>query len=448
MGKNKVIYFLGIGGIGMSALARFFKKNDNTIYGYDLTPTPLTKQLEKEGMFIHYNEDISIIPENIDMVIYTPAVPKENKEFQYFVDNNITLKKRSEILGELSETYFTIAVAGTHGKTSISSLAAHILKTAGKNLTAIIGGIAKNYNSNYITSEKTEILLLEADEYDRSFLHLHPDMSVISSVDADHLDIYGNDNELKNNFLLFAKQLNTNGKLIYHKSLLLFENLKTNKITYSALENADCHASNIKVENGNYIFNLTFGDMIIKDISLSIPGLHYIENALAAAIIGFETGLSPEEIKTGLETFKGVVRRFEYRIKSKDIVFIDDYAHHPNELKVTIDAVKTLYPDKKITGVFQPHLYSRTKDFANDFALALEPLDDIVLLDIYPARERPIKNVTSKLILEKINNKNKKLLSKSQLKNYLKQNKPEVLLTLGAGDIGLMVDEIVKIFKS
>ena len=448
MKAAKTVYFLGIGGIGMSALARFYKKQGAAVFGYDRTATPLTVQLEKEGMAIHYSEEVSAIPDNPDLVIYTPAIPKENKEYLWFVANHFEIKKRAEVLGELSKDFFTVAVAGTHGKTSISAMSAHMLKAAGKNLTALIGGILKNYDSNFILSETTDILLVEADEYDRSFLQLFPDISVISSMDADHLDIYGNKEELRNNFVLFANRLNKEGVLVYHESLDDLTRVASKTISYSAVGNAECVAKNVRVEKGSFLFDLYFGTEVIANISLAVPGMHYIENALAAAAIGFEVGLTAAQIKTGLESFKGVQRRFDYRIKTDDLVFIDDYAHHPKELEVTIEAAKMLYPDKKITGVFQPHLFSRTNDFADGFAAALDKLDEAILLDIYPAREKPMPGVTSQVILDKMKNAHQWFMKKEELLEHLSQNKPEVLITLGAGDIGLMLNDIEKVLKN
>jgi len=447
MKEVKRVYFLGIGGIGMSALARFFKKQGADVYGYDRTRTPLTITLENEGMHIHYDEDVAQIPDNLSRIIYTPAIPKENKEYIYFTENGFELKKRAEVLGELSKEFFTIAIAGTHGKTSISSLAAHMLKAAGRNLTALIGGILKNYGSNFILSETTDILLVEADEYDRSFLQLQPDISVISSMDADHLDIYGDSNELKNTFFQFAEKLDKQGVLIYHNSLPELKQVVKKSVSYSARTVAACMAEKVHVENGNFVFDLVYDSVRIENIELAVPGLHYVENALAAAAIGFEVGLNPAEIKSGLESFEGVQRRFDYHIKTDELVFIDDYAHHPQELKVTIEAAKTLYPNKIITGVFQPHLFSRTQDFADEFAKALDGLDEIILLDIYPAREKPIAGVTSEIIFSKMKNQHKKLLKKNELINYLSGNKPEILITLGAGDIGLMLNDIETILK-
>ena len=447
MKNSKTAYFLGIGGIGMSALARFYKKQGYDVHGYDRTETPLTKQLEHEGMHIHYHEDVSAIPANLDLVIYTPAIPKENTEYQYFIANNIELKKRAAVLGDISKDYFTVAVAGTHGKTSISAMAAHLLKHAGKNLTALVGGILKNYQSNFIISKNTDVFVVEADEYDRSFLQLHPDISVISSMDADHLDIYGTQSALQNTFVEFAKKTGSTGTLIYHEGLNRLNIIPGKKLTYSAREKADCHASHVSIENGNFVFDLVYGSKQVNNIVLAVPGLHYVDNALAAAAIGFELGLSEAQIKAGLESFQGVQHRFDYHIKTNELVFVHDYAHHPDELKVTIEAAKMLYPDKEITGVFQPHLFSRTQDFADEFANVLDKLDEIILLDIYPAREQPIPGITSAIIFDKITNSNKKLMTKQALLEYLAGNKPQVLLTMGAGDIGLMPEQIKKVLK-
>ncbi len=446
--KQGIVYFLGIGGIGMSALARFFKAQGREIHGYDLNPTPLTRQLQNEGMKIHYQENTNLIPDNVDYVVYTPAVPTSNTEYRYFEEKNITIKKRAEILGEISKNYFTIAVGGTHGKTSISMLTAHLLKSAGIAVTALVGGISKNYGTNFISSDNAKVLVIEADEFDRSFLNLNPEIAIISSVDADHLDIYHSSEILKETFIKFAKRIKENGTLILHQNLNgFFQQINRKKITYAADKKADCQAENIKIIESEFVFDLKYNNLNIKNIALQIPGIHYIENALAAVIAAAEAGMPLSLIKQSLESFKGVERRFDYQIKNNDIIFIDDYAHHPNELKVTIDAVLKLYPNKKITGIFQPHLYSRTKDFYTEFAEALEKLDEIILLEIYPAREQPLNGVSSKLILKEIKNKNKKLISKKQLAEYLKNNKPEILLTLGAGDIGLMLNDIKKVLK-
>jgi UDP-N-acetylmuramate--alanine ligase len=446
MNLNKInkMYFLGIGGIGMSALARYFKNEGKQIYGYDLTSTPLTRQLEAEGMEIHYEEDLSKIPRDIDLVVLTPAVPAENAELIYFIENETPMIKRAQLIGQLSHNYFTIAVAGTHGKTSISAIAAHLLKSAGLNLTAFVGGICRNYQSNLVLSEKTDYLLVEADEFDRSFLNLQPDISVISSMDADHLDIYGSKEELVKTFKEFAGLLSKEGIFIHNKSLPAFNLSGIQTITYGILPKAGVRAVNIHIRNGKFLFDLETENQKIDGITMQIPGYHYIENALAAASIGLQLGLSGEQIKSGLESFAGVERRFEIRINQANRVYIDDYAHHPEEIKATISAAKMLHPGKKITVVFQPHLFSRTKDFADGFATALSEADQLILLDIYPAREKPIPGVTSDIILSKTKNTIKQILSKNELTEFLRKNKPELLLTMGAGDIGLMTKEIEK----
>lgn len=446
MDLNKVnkMYFLGIGGIGMSALARYFLHQGMEIHGYDLTPTPLTTQLQNEGMIIHFDEDISKIPTDLDLVINTPAIPKENIELLHLQKSGIPLLKRAELIGDLSDQMFTIAVAGTHGKTSICALTAHLLKSAGINVTALIGGILNNYHSNFIVSETTDALVVEADEFDRSFLQLHPNIAVISSMDADHLDIYNNKETLHDSFRLFAKRTVGEGVLIINQKLEKLIDLPENTISYGLDEMSDVNASDIHVAEGRFVFDLQYKQEMVHQIKLQVPGYHYVENALAAAAIGFQFELSADQIKEGLESFTGVERRFEYKINKNDLVFIDDYAHHPEEIRVTVEAVKTLFPDKKITGVFQPHLFSRTRDFADEFAASLEPLDEIILLPIYPAREKPIPGITSSIILDQVKNSNKQLLNKGELVAYLANKPIEILITLGAGDIGLMVTEIEK----
>lgn len=440
--KFKIIYFLGIGGIGMSALARYCHSLGIEIYGYDLTPSKLTSQLIMEGMKIHFTEDISQIPENIDLVVITPAIPKTNTELKYFEKQGFEIVKRSQLIGMLSKLNFTIAVAGTHGKTSIGSMISHLLFNSGRNVTALIGGLMSNYKSNAIISKSTDYLVLEADEFDRSFLWLEPNISVVSSMDEDHLDIYNDSSDLANAFIEFVLKTNKNGLLVYQKDLKNLYNLDINKITYGLGLASDIRADNIKVIDGHFVFDLIYQTKKIPEIKMQVPGRHYIENALAAATVGLELGLSDTEIKSGLESFIGVERRFEYKLKTSNRVFIDDYAHHPKEIVSTLKAVRELYPDKKICVVFQPHLFSRTRDFAAGFARSLEIADEIILLDIYPARELPIEGVSSKIILDKIDNSNKSILSNNELLNKIEKTKPEVLLTLGAGDIGLLVDEL------
>jgi len=446
MDINKVnkLYFLGIGGIGMSALARFFRLQGAEIYGYDLTPSPLTHQLEMEGMHIHYEIDISAIPSELDFAVFTPAIPKDNAEFVYLSDSEIPFFKRSVLIGIITEGKFTIAIAGTHGKTSISAMTAHLLHIANKSVTAFVGGIMKNYNSNLIFSKKAEYYVVEADEYDRSFLQLKPDVALISSIDADHLDIYGDKNEMTENFKLFAGQLKSKGTLIVNEKV---HDVNETSITYGFNEPSGIKATNINITDGKFIFDIESGQNIIKGIKMMIPGHHYIENALASAAVGLSMKIPGKTIKEALENFRGVERRFEVRLKTDNLVYIDDYAHHPQEIIATLRAARLLFPDKKLTGIFQPHLYSRTRDLADDFAFSLENLDEIVLLPIYPAREKPIEGITSKMLFDKIQNINKSLLNKDELIPFLKENKTEVLVTMGAGDIGLLAPEIEKILS-
>jgi len=389
--KVNKMYFLGIGGIGMSALARYFHQRGVEIHGYDLTSSPLTEALQKEGMHIHFDDNIGKIPENIDLAIYTPAIPADNKELAFFRNNKISLLKRAELIELLTKNHFTIAIAGTHGKTSISALTAHLLKSAGKNITALVGGICKNYHSNLISSKKTDYFLVEADEFDRSFLKLKPNISLVSSMDADHLDIYGNHEELKKNFRAFVNNTVEGGTLVYNQKLKEFDAYPGNKVSYGLKTSANFRANKIRIVDGRFNFNVFYGDILIKDISLQIPGFHYVENALAAVAIAFELGLTADEVKKGLESFKGVERRFEFHINNSKTVYIDDYAHHPEEIRVTVEAARKLFPGRKICGIFQPHLFSRTRDFAEGFAQSLSQLDEIILLGIYPARELPGK---------------------------------------------------------
>ena len=440
------IFFLGIGGIGMSALARYFKYQGKEIFGYDLTSTPLTDELVAEGMSIQFDEDIPSVPSGIDLVIYTPAIPIDNKLFIHYQNSQTPLLKRSKILGLLSEEMFTIAIAGTHGKTSISALTAHLLKSAELPITALIGGVCKNYNSNVILSKKSKYMILEADEFDRSFLTLNPDIAVISSVDADHLDIYENKNSLVDSFIKFTKLIKPKGLFICHTKLknILPESSQT---TYYGIDaQADVVARNVRVEEGTFIFDFKAPELTVKDVKMAVPGMHYVENATAAMAIGYEIGLNAEQLKKGIESFKGVSRRFEVK-HTTNPVFIDDYAHHPEEINATIEAIRMLYPGLKITGIFQPHLYSRTRDFEDEFAASLSKLDDIILLDIYPAREKPIHGITSSVILDKIEHSQKRILGKAEALRYVETIKTGVLLTIGAGDIGFFADKIEQIVK-
>lgn len=442
------VYFLGVGGIGMSALARYFKSLGCNVSGYDKTKTTLTEQLVQEGISIHYDENLDKIPVEIksnttdSIVIYTPAIPKDNAEYLFFINQNIRLYKRAEILGLITKNYFTIAVAGTHGKTTTSSIIAHVLSQCGVDTIAFLGGISLNFNSNLLLNPKAKTVVVEADEFDRSFLTLSPNISVVTSIDADHLDIYGDKEEMQKSYQDFVNKLSVDGTLITKpemKGKLSFPKM----ITYHVHNKADFYPTSIKIEDGNYM--LSIDGQIIK---LGFPGIHNVENAIAAYVVAKQLKLNTNQIVAALASYKGVKRRFEYHIKTPNLVYIDDYAHHPEELKMCISSVKELYPAKKITGIFQPHLFSRTRDFLDEFAASLSLLDELILLDIYPARELPIPGITSQLILDKATCKSKKLLSKEELMLYIESTNFEVLLTLGAGDIDVFVDPIANCLKS
>ena len=442
--QNGIIYFLGIGGIGMSALARWFHSRGTAVYGYDAVATPLTRQLEKEGIPIHYTPDVSLIPEKVNRVVYTPAVPEDNPEVQYFKKLGIKMEKRAAVLGSLSRDVFTVAVAGTHGKTSITAMVAHILHEAGFPLVAFIGGIAKNFGTNFVLEPNPQYLVVEADEFDRSLLTLHPNVAVVTSEDADHLDIYSGLEDLQQTFLRFVRLLPPEGALIHHKKLKNFDAEPVKKVSYGLDTEAELTANGLHIEAGKFCFDVMFKNEFLVHLKMQIPGSHYVENALAATGVALQLGISAPVIKRALESFSGVERRFDYRIRTPEKIYIDDYAHHPAELHVTLEAVRRLYPDKKLTVVFQPHLYSRTRDFAADFARVLSHADQVVLLPVYPAREKPIPGVTSQMIADRITDTEKMVLAKEDLLSFLKKEKPELLLTLGAGDIGLMVKDIEK----
>lgn len=439
--SNKIMYFLGIGGIGMSALARWCKNQGAIIYGYDLHSSELTNKLIKEGMNIHFDEDINQLPANIDIVVYTPAIPKNNVELVYLKETEIPIFKRSELIGNISSNYTTVAVAGTHGKTSISALAAHLLKNANINVTAFIGGICKNYRSNLILSESTDYLIVEADEYDKSLLKINPDIVIISSMDQDHLDIYQDHNDIKTTFIEFAQMIPTDGVLIYNSKLPAF-NTKGKHLTYGIEDKSSVYASNIQISHGKFVIDINTKIGKIDNVEIQIPGIHNIENTLAAVGIALEVGLSADEIVSGIETFTGVERRMDFRVINEDIVYIDDYAHHPEEIKATISAIRKLYPDKRITGIFQPHLFSRTRDFSIEFATELSKLDELILMDIYPAREKPIEGITSNTILDKITIGQKQIMDNAEILEYISETTHEVLITLGAGDIGQLAKSI------
>lgn len=451
------IYFIGIGGIGMSALARYFKVLGKNVSGYDRVATTLTRQLEAEGIAIHYTDDISAVDREVinnpaqSIIVYTPAVPQSHTELNYFKEKGYTLYKRAEVLGLVTRETFTIAVGGTHGKTTTSCMVAYLLRHAGLNCGAFLGGLSANFNSNFILpdGEGETITVTEADEFDRSFLHLSPNIAVITSMDADHLDIYGEHSKLLESFHLFAKKVTAGGTLYVRYGQPFHAELEDITLHKYGIENgAHYRAANISINNGSYYFDLITPHTNIAQLKLGMPGIHNVENAVAAASIALQMGVSEEKLRSGLATFTGVKRRFEYIIKTDDLVYIDDYAHHPTELEAAIKSARQLYPDKKIKGVFQPHLYSRTRDFADGFAKSLSLLDEVVLLDIYPARELPIEGVTSQLIFDKITIDNKTLCTKQQLLSVINNTPTQVLLTLGAGDIDQLVQPLKQQFTA
>lgn len=441
------VYFVGIGGIGMSAIARYFLSKDVNVAGYDRVSTPLTKELEEEGCMIHYNDAINEIPKSHKhrdtLVVYTPAIPDNHEELNYFRSNEFEVVKRSGVLGMITKGAFTIGVAGTHGKTTTSTIVAHLLDNANYSCDAFLGGISTNFNSNFVFSNPSKATVIEADEYDRSFLTLSPNIAVVTSTDADHLDIYSAHDYLLESFQEYVNKLPKDGVLILRKGLQLDF---SNTITYSVSEEADVFAKNIRITNGEYSFDVQTEKELVENVKVGLPGLHNVENALAAFAVGIELGLSKEDIKAGLESFKGVKRRFEHQVKGNEVVYIDDYAHHPEELKACINSVRMMYPDKKITGVFQPHLFSRTRDFADGFGESLGLLDELLLLDIYPARELPIEGVNSKMLLDKVDIAQKELVTKEELVDKLAVKDIEVLLTLGAGDIDTLIKPIRELF--
>ncbi|MCB9309152.1 MAG: UDP-N-acetylmuramate--L-alanine ligase [Lewinellaceae bacterium] len=449
------IYFLGIGGIGMSALARYFHAQGKNVSGYDRTETVLTQLLVREGMSIHYVDTISEIQEQIDLIIYTPAIPKDNQEFQYLEKSGIPMIKRSAALGLISQGSKAICIAGTHGKTTTSTWTTHVLKTGKVDVSAFLGGISVDYGSNNIIGS-SEIVVIEADEYDRSFLQLSPWMASVSSMDPDHLDIYGDDSSMKEGFKKFIHLIQANGYLIIKKDLL--DHLsdsdikalkdKNVQIIDFGFDDATIQISNVSIKNGKFVFDYSGLGHEISGIVSNMPGKHNIENACVAITCGLICGIEVEDIKVAISNFKGIQRRFEHIVETSSSIYIDDYAHHPSELQAAIEAARMLYPHKKLTGIFQPHLYSRTRDFADGFAEVLSQLDEVILMDIYPARELPIDGVSSEIIFDKIANENKLLVTKDQLMTILDHKRFDVLLTLGAGDIDTFVPKIKKYLES
>lgn len=440
----------------MSAIARFFKQSGHTVSGYDRTESPLTRQLVEEGIPIHYDDNPDLIPANIDLTIYTPAIPQDNKEFQHLQQSGCPMKKRSQVLGELTRGKKCIAVAGSHGKTTTSAMIAYLLSKSDFGCSAFLGGISKNFDSNLLVNTDSEYIVVEADEYDRSFLQLHPYFSVITATDPDHLDIYGTHEKLIEAFEQYANQTSPDGALFVKEGLVehhhdheeeeehhchhlhIGEEIKC--YTYSARSiEPDYYAINVRNYNGNIYFDLRTPGKVLYDLELTASCLYNVENAVAAAAVALSCGLDEYQLRNGLKTFQGIRRRFDVRIKNKDLIYIDDYAHHPKEIAATIESIKYLYPDKRIVGIFQPHLYSRTKDLADDFADALKPLDEIILMPIYPAREKPIPGVSSGMILRKMETMNKYLCSADQVPDLVEALCPDVVVTMGAGDIDRLV---------
>ncbi|MBQ2539537.1 MAG: UDP-N-acetylmuramate--L-alanine ligase [Bacteroidales bacterium] len=460
-------YFLGIGGIGMSAIARFFHQRGDTVSGYDRTESPLTRQLVQEGIAVHYDDDPSQIPDAIDLVVYTPAVPKETAEFQYLLQKKVPMQKRSQVLGELTRGKKCIAVAGTHGKTSTSSMIAHILSQTKMGCSAFLGGIAKNFDSNMVVDNQSEYVVVEADEYDRSFLQLHPFCSVITATDPDHLDIYGTYENMLEAFRQFASQTQPGGTLILKEGLSMCEehhsdhhqdghghdhqevhldNVDAAIHSYTAHGfDADYYSQNVRNYNGNIYFDLRTPKGVIYDLELTNTALYSVENAVAAAAAVLSLGVSDQELREGLSTYKGVRRRFDYHIKTKNLVMIDDYAHHPQEIAACLESVRYLYPGKRLVVVFQPHLYSRTRDFADEFARVLSNVDELIMMPIYPAREQRIPGVSSSMVLHKVKSLSKYLCSADQVLELVPVLFPDVVVTMGAGDIDRLVPRLEEV---
>jgi UDP-N-acetylmuramate--alanine ligase len=447
------VYFLGIGGIGMSALARYFLARGKEVAGYDRVSTPLTDQLTREGINIHFEDNINRVPGNFmskndSLIVYTPAVPENHSEFFYFRREGFTLMKRSEVLGIVMMNHKGIAVAGTHGKTTISSMIAHIFIHSGKYCNAFLGGITRNYNTNLVMDARSDYFIAEADEFDRSFLTLFPEMAVISAVDDDHLDIYGERKNLLAAFHQFASQVKKGGVLVIKKNIELEIPEGIRIFTYSLREKADYYASGFRKEGLFNRFDINAGKEVFTDFILGVHGILNIENAVAAFAIAHQSGIEPEKIRDALSEYNGVKRRFEIILHTDKVLMIDDYAHHPEELKAFITSVMDAVPNARIAGIFQPHLYSRTRDFAAAFSQSLSLLDDVILLDIYPAREEPIEGVNSRIIFEKLENYGEKILcTKAQLIKVVEELNPMVLLTMGAGDIDQVVEPLKELLK-
>jgi UDP-N-acetylmuramate--alanine ligase len=441
MNLNQIhnVYFIGIGGIGMSALARYFKSIGKNVSGYDKTETELTNELIESGIDIHFEDEISLIPTDYyienTLVVITPAVPQSHSQWNYFLEREFVVKKRAEVLGLITKDTFCFAVAGTHGKTTTSSILGHILYQSGADVTSFLGGIVENYNSNLIGSGKT-ITVVEADEFDRSFLHLYPNIACVTSMDADHLDIYGDSAAIEASFLEFANKITDKSQLFIAK------NLNLEGVSVAVNEVADFKAFNVRIENGNYVFDVQTPTEVISNLQFGLPGKHNLTNALMALAMAKTFGTCNDDIAAALKSFKGIKRRFSYQIKESNLVYIDDYAHHPTEIDAVFQAVSELYPNQKVVAIFQPHLFSRTRDFADGFAKSLSKFDEVLLLDIYPARELPIVGITSSWLLDKMTNDHKKVVSKTDLISEILKSEAKIIVTIGAGDIGELVPSI------
>lgn len=455
-GVKSSVFFIGIGGIGMSALARYFNVKGINVSGYDKTETVLTKQLQTEGIGVHYDDNIDLADKNASFIVYTPAVPKNHSQLNYFINNSYTVVKRSDVLGAITNSSFNICVAGTHGKTTTSSMVAHLLQHSGYGCNAFLGGIAVNYNSNFWSSSNN-VCVVEADEYDRSFLKLNPDVAIITAIDADHLDIYGTAENVENAFIEFSTKIKEGGCLLLKNGLKRSNDFNVkDTCTYSATDtNANIHVQNLNMHNGSYTFDVVNKYWTLNDVTLNMGGLHNVENIIVAIGVAKYLKISDNKIKEAVSEYKGVKRRFEYIIKNDELVFIDDYAHHPDELNALLNGAKNLFPTKKCTIIFQPHLYSRTNDFADGFAAALDEADEIILLPIYPARELPMVGVSSDMIMQRMKNKNVKVIAKENIAHYLmslkeintKENVDDVFITAGAGDIDTLVNPIKEILN-
>lgn len=452
----KHVYLLGIGGIGMSALARYFHFLGKSVSGYDKTPSDLTLELESIGIQIHYDDSVEAIPNSVRtaskhelLLIFTPAIPKDHQGKNWFIQQGFELYKRSQVLGIISEAFTTIAVAGTHGKTTTSTIAAHLLHSSKAGCSAFLGGISVNYQTNLLLA-KSPNLVVEADEFDRSFLTLSPMYSILTSTDADHLDIYGDADHVKQSYLDFTKKLRVDGRLLVRKGLDIVSKLSVPYYTYEVVKAGEVPEADFcgiikSVADGAFVFDLISPMGEFKDLVFAFPGRHNVENAVAAIGVSLLAGAEEKEIREALANFKGVRRRFEFQVRTNECVYIDDYAHHPRELEACIKAVREIYPNRRITGIFQPHLFTRTRDFADGFAQSLDLLDDVLLMEIYPARELPIEGITSSWLLSKLKNKRKQLVQKEELLQKVEENKPEVLLTLGAGDIDRFVKPLAQL---